>query len=135
MSQSKREELHKLMKESKTYSLPTSCTCGYVAKKNWIEMEAHYDKCAQFRTLVKSLIKNKSNPSIKSISDLKNSLEKVVPLLRQMELNKKNSGYAKLIQYKNELKMPEDMYLYLESCLDNPDKDYNVVMNFKLNEE
>ncbi len=50
---SKREELYKLMKDAKMYSLPTNCTCGYVAKKNWIEMELHYDKCGQYRTIVK----------------------------------------------------------------------------------
>ena len=41
------------MKEYKIYTLPTSCTCRYVAKKNWIEMEVHYDKCGQYRILVR----------------------------------------------------------------------------------
>lgn len=56
------------MKEAKMYSLPLNCPCGYFAKKNWIEMEAHYDKCGQYRILVKKKsvgqIKNNNKPKI-----------------------------------------------------------------------
>ncbi len=79
---SRREELYKLMKDAKIYSLPTSCPCGYVAKKNWIEMEEHYDKCAQFR----SLIKKNSIEKVKNEADYFKNIEILKAIYRDLSL-------------------------------------------------
>lgn len=131
--QSKRQELHKLMKEAKTYSLPESCPCGHKAKKNWIEMESHYDKCGQYRILVKKLTHPKNNKNFKRVLKIQESLGEIVPMLRQMELHKKFSGHDKLIEYESVL--PKEVYLFVEACLDDHDKDYKTVIDYKIIDE
>ena len=112
------------MKEAKMYELPTSCPCGYKAKKNWIEMEVHYDKCSQFR----SLIKNESTIKIKKGMFIVKSLDKFIPMIREQEALKKGSGYSVLESFKNEF--TPDIYQLLKSCLDNPDKDHKIYLKY-----
>lgn len=135
MSKEKISELHNLMKEAKMYSLPTSCKCGYVAKKNWIEMENHYCICSQYRNAIKIRVKTmkQKHIDVKSIGiDTIEKVEKVAIELRRIEKEKKGAGYEQLEFIKKDI--PESLYGGLKTCLDNPEAEIKCHLHYKTND-
>lgn len=51
----RKHELLELMKQNKMFQLPPTCQCGFRAKKTWMDMEAHYEVCEQYRRQLKSI--------------------------------------------------------------------------------
>lgn len=123
------------MKEAKMYSLPTSCKCGYVAKKNWIEMEKHYTICSQYRNAIKIHVKTmQKHIDVKSIGiDTLEKVEKVAIELRRIEKEKKGAGYEQLEFIKKDI--PEILHEGLKTCLDNPEAEMKFNLHYKINED
>lgn len=128
-----RAELLKLMKESKMYTLPTSCRCGYKAKDgNWIDMEKHYENCGQFRNIVKMRsveLKQQIQEPEKSIGiQLTEKLVQVISELRGIEKEFKGQGYAELENMKSILS--NGSYNVIKHALDNPNKEVKVDITY-----
>lgn len=128
-----RAELLKLMKESKMYTLPTSCRCGYKANDgNWIDMEKHYENCGQFRNIVKMRsveLKQQIQEPEKSIGvQLTEKLVQVISELRGIEKEFKGQGYAELENMKSILS--NETYKMIKHALDNPNKEVKVDITY-----
>ena len=65
---------------------------------------------------------------VKSLNIAKN-LSELCEELRKLEIQEKKLGYKSLEYFKESL--PEPVYLALISCLDNPEKEFIVNINYK----
>jgi hypothetical protein len=130
-----RAEMLKLMEENKMYSLPTSCRCGYKAKNgNWVDMEKHYETCAQFRNIVKMRsveLKQQIQEPVKSIGiQLTEKIVEIISELRDIEKEFKGQGYTELENMKSILS--NGSYKVIKHALDNPNKNVKVNINYSI---
>lgn len=130
-----RAEMLNLMKESKMYTLPISCRCGYKAKDdNWIDMEKHYENCGQYRNIVKMRsveLKQQIQEPEKSIGiQLTEKLVELITEMRGIEKQYKGAGYAELENMKSILS--NGSYNVIKHALDNPDKVVKVDITYNI---